>query len=53
MKNIFLLSVYLQVDPEQVIHSPTPVKLLKQLHDKHTLVIGQEHRIEIAEEYPF
>jgi hypothetical protein len=41
------------VDPEQVIHSPTPVKLLRELHDKFTLVIGQEHRLEIAQELPF
>ncbi|KAL8611311.1 hypothetical protein ACOMHN_013742 [Nucella lapillus] len=38
----------LQVPPEQVIHAPTPAKLLKDLHDKFTLVIGQEHRLDIA-----
>jgi ribonucleotide monophosphatase NagD (HAD superfamily) len=42
-----------QVSPDQVIHSPTPVKLLKEFHNKHVLVIGQEHRLEIAAEYPF
>ena len=35
-----------------VIHAPTPAKLLNDIHEKHTLVIGQEHRLEIAEEYP-
>lgn len=43
----------IQVTPDQVIHAPTPVKVLKDLHDKHTLVIGQEHRLEIAEDLGF
>lgn len=42
-----------QVSPDQVIHAPTPVKLLREVHDKQTLVIGQEHRLDIAKEYPF
>jgi HAD superfamily hydrolase (TIGR01456 family) len=42
-----------QVPPEQVIHAPTPAKLLKEFHDKMTLVIGQEHRLEIAEDLGF
>ncbi|RUS83265.1 hypothetical protein EGW08_008988 [Elysia chlorotica] len=41
------------VPPEQVIHAPTPAKLLRQFHDKHTLVIGQEHKLDIAEEIGF
>jgi len=36
-----------------VIHAPTPAKLLRDLHDKHTLVIGQEHRRDIAEDLGF
>lgn len=36
-----------------VIHAPTPAKLLTEFHDKHVLVIGQEHRRDIALEYPF
>lgn len=35
-----------------MIHAPTPVKLLRDLHSKHTLVIGQEYRKDIAAEYP-
>ncbi|CAL1531709.1 unnamed protein product [Lymnaea stagnalis] len=41
------------VQPEQVIHAPTPAKLLHEFHDKHTLVIGQEYRREIAEDLGF
>jgi len=41
------------VTPDQVAHSPTPAKLLTGLHDKHVLVVGQEHRVEIVKEYPF
>lgn len=48
-----VLLTFVQVSPDQVIHAPTPVKLLTDLHDKHTLVIGQEHRLDIAAEYPF
>lgn len=36
-----------------VIHAPTPARLLTEFHDKHVLVIGQEHRRDIALEYPF
>ncbi|XP_005104991.1 haloacid dehalogenase-like hydrolase domain-containing 5 [Aplysia californica] len=43
----------LPVSPEQVIHAPTPAKLLRQFHGKHTLVIGQEYRLEIAEDLGF
>jgi len=43
----------IEVSPDQVIHAPTPVKLLRDLHDKHTLVIGQEHRLDIARELGF
>ena len=42
-----------QVTPDQVVHSPTPVKLLTDLHDKHVLVVGQEFRVDIVKEYPF
>ncbi|XP_052251772.1 haloacid dehalogenase-like hydrolase domain-containing 5 isoform X1 [Dreissena polymorpha] len=38
----------IQVTPDQVIHAPTPMKLLTKFHDKHVLVIGQEYRVEIA-----
>ncbi|ESO97092.1 hypothetical protein LOTGIDRAFT_201919 [Lottia gigantea] len=41
------------VSPENVIHAPTPAKLLREYHDRHVLVIGQEHRIEIAEDLGF
>lgn len=41
------------VQPDHVIHAPTPAKLLNQFHGKHTLVIGQEHRLEIAEDLGF
>ncbi|XP_076469277.1 haloacid dehalogenase-like hydrolase domain-containing 5 isoform X2 [Babylonia areolata] len=43
----------LEVSSDQVIHAPTPAKLLKDLHDKHTLVIGQEHRLDIAKDLGF
>lgn len=43
----------IEVDPDQVIHAPTPAKLLRDLHDKHTLVIGQEHRLDIAADLGF
>ncbi|XP_052250337.1 haloacid dehalogenase-like hydrolase domain-containing 5 isoform X2 [Dreissena polymorpha] len=43
----------IQVTPDQVIHAPTPVKLLTEFHDKHVLVIGQEYRVEIAHEIGF
>ncbi|GFO29071.1 cat eye syndrome critical region protein 5 [Plakobranchus ocellatus] len=43
----------INVPSDQVIHAPTPAKLLREFHGKHTLVIGQEHKLEIAEEYPF
>ncbi|KAK3733908.1 hypothetical protein RRG08_031847 [Elysia crispata] len=43
----------INVPPEQVIHAPTPAKLLRQFHAKHTLVIGQEHRLDIAEDLGF
>ncbi|KAL5014477.1 hypothetical protein ScPMuIL_008747 [Solemya velum] len=43
----------IKVTPEMVIHAPTPARLLTKYHDKHVLVIGQEHRIEIAEELGF
>ncbi|XP_069141469.1 haloacid dehalogenase-like hydrolase domain-containing 5 isoform X2 [Argopecten irradians] len=41
------------VSPSQVIHAPTPARLLTDFHDKHVLVIGQEHRQEIAEDIGF
>ncbi|GFR66328.1 cat eye syndrome critical region protein 5, partial [Elysia marginata] len=41
------------IPPEQVIHAPTPAKLLREFHGQHTLVIGQEHRLEIAGELGF
>ncbi|KAK6177275.1 hypothetical protein SNE40_015404 [Patella caerulea] len=41
------------VSPENVIHAPTPAKLLREYHDRHVLVIGQEHRTEIAEDLGF
>ncbi|XP_013073010.2 haloacid dehalogenase-like hydrolase domain-containing 5 isoform X2 [Biomphalaria glabrata] len=43
----------INITPEQVIHAPTPAKLLKEFHSKHTLVIGQEHRKEIAADLGF
>jgi HAD superfamily hydrolase (TIGR01456 family) len=43
----------IRVTPDQVIHAPTPAKLLTEFHDKHVLVIGQEHRVEIAEDLGF
>lgn len=43
----------IEVSPDQVIHAPTPAKLLRELHDKHTLVIGQEHRLDIAADLGF
>ncbi|XP_059139166.1 haloacid dehalogenase-like hydrolase domain-containing 5 [Physella acuta] len=43
----------INVTPEQVIHAPTPAKLLSEFHGKHTLVIGQEHKREIAEDLGF
>ncbi|KAL8587131.1 hypothetical protein ACOMHN_026099 [Nucella lapillus] len=43
----------IEVSPDQVIHAPTPAKLLRDLHDKHTLVIGQEHRLDIAADLGF
>lgn len=43
----------IKVSPDQVIHAPTPARLLTDLHPKHTLVIGQEHRLEIASSLGF
>jgi len=43
----------IQVTPDQVIHAPTPAKLLTQFHDKHVLVVGQEYRVEIAQDLGF
>ncbi|XP_076447828.1 haloacid dehalogenase-like hydrolase domain-containing 5 isoform X2 [Babylonia areolata] len=43
----------IEVSPDQVIHAPTPAKLLRDLHDKHTLVVGQEHRLDIAADLGF
>ncbi|KAL5014498.1 hypothetical protein ScPMuIL_008768 [Solemya velum] len=43
----------IQVTPDMVIHAPTPARLLTKYHDKHVLIIGQEHRIEIAEDLGF
>ncbi|XP_070192263.1 haloacid dehalogenase-like hydrolase domain-containing 5 isoform X1 [Littorina saxatilis] len=43
----------MEVSPDQVIHAPTPVKLLREVHDKQTLVIGQEHRLDIAKDLGF
>lgn len=43
----------IKISADQVIHAPTPVKLLRQFHDKHVLVIGQEHRVEIAQDLGF
>lgn len=39
--------------PEHVIVAPTPVKLLREFHQQHTLVIGQEHKREIAHDLGF
>ncbi|KAJ8301677.1 hypothetical protein KUTeg_020664, partial [Tegillarca granosa] len=41
------------VSPDMVIHAPTPAKLLTEFHDKHVLVVGQEHKREIAEDIGF
>jgi len=41
------------VSPDQVIHAPTPAKLLTEFHNKHVLVVGQEHRVEIAKDLGF
>lgn len=43
----------IQVTADQVVHSPTPARLLTDLHDKYVLVVGQEHRVDIVKEYPF
>ncbi|CAL1531710.1 unnamed protein product [Lymnaea stagnalis] len=39
--------------PEHVIVAPTPVKLLREFHDQYTLVIGQQHKCEIAHDLGF
>lgn len=39
--------------PEQVVHAPTPARLLTDFHNKHVLVVGQEYRKDIAREYLF
>ncbi|XP_021370280.1 haloacid dehalogenase-like hydrolase domain-containing 5 isoform X1 [Mizuhopecten yessoensis] len=41
------------VSPDQVIHAPTPARLLTEYHDKHVLVVGQEYRQEIAKDIGF
>ncbi|XP_060079150.1 haloacid dehalogenase-like hydrolase domain-containing 5 isoform X1 [Ylistrum balloti] len=41
------------VSPSQVIHAPTPARLLTEYHNKHVLVVGQEFRQEIAEDIGF
>ncbi|XP_052780881.1 haloacid dehalogenase-like hydrolase domain-containing 5 isoform X2 [Mya arenaria] len=43
----------IQVALDQVIHAPTPARLLTEFHNKHVLVIGQEHRVEIANDLGF
>ncbi|KAL3851957.1 hypothetical protein ACJMK2_015647 [Sinanodonta woodiana] len=43
----------IKVTPDMVIHAPTPARMLKEFHTKHVLVIGQEHRKEIAEDLGF
>ncbi|KAK3601715.1 hypothetical protein CHS0354_016074 [Potamilus streckersoni] len=43
----------IEVTPDMVIHAPTPARMLKEYHHKHVLVIGQEHRKEIAEDLGF
>ncbi|XP_045164751.1 haloacid dehalogenase-like hydrolase domain-containing 5 [Mercenaria mercenaria] len=43
----------IQVTPDQVIHAPTPARLLTDFHDKHVLVVGQEYRVDIAKDLGF
>ncbi|XP_078596720.1 haloacid dehalogenase-like hydrolase domain-containing 5 [Branchiostoma floridae x Branchiostoma japonicum] len=42
-----------QVDPEQVVLSHSPLKMFRQFHDKHVLVSGQGPIIEIAKNLGF
>ena len=47
------LSAALQVEPDQVILSHSPMKLFSQHHDKRMLVSGQGPLVENARAYPF
>ena len=42
----------LQVDPEQMIQSPTPLEIFTKFHNMFCLVVGQGKVVEIASEYP-
>ena len=42
----------LQVGPEQMIQSPTPLEIFTKFHDMFCLVVGQGKIFEIASEYP-
>ena len=43
----------LQITEEQVVMAPSPLKLFKEFHDKHVLVVGQGPVGEIAENLGF
>lgn len=47
------LSATLQVEPDQVILSHSPMKLFSQHHDRRMLVSGQGPLVENARSYPF
>ena len=47
------LLTFLQVDPEQVIMSHSPLKMFRQFLDKHVLVTGQGPVEEIARHLGF
>jgi len=42
----------LQVTADQCIHSPGPLELFTDLHQKHCLIVGQGKVMDIADEYP-
>lgn len=46
-------TILLQLDPEQVVMSHSPLKMFRQFLDKHVLITGQGPIEEIAEQLGF
>ncbi|XP_052823424.1 haloacid dehalogenase-like hydrolase domain-containing 5 [Octopus bimaculoides] len=43
----------IDVTPDMVVHSPTPLKIMEDLHDKHILLVGQGPVRDVALELGF
>jgi len=50
--SVSLVIKSLQVTPDQCIHSPGPLELFTDLHERHCLIVGQGKVMDIADEYP-